>query len=354
MCCLAAALPVQPPCLSTLDISIIVLILQNLSTADLAANKQLRSLIRDFAALRYPLAKEHTCVEDTPFQNLVEHHRAWLNFAYSATHTIPTNSIAPECYSVASDMFFVGEDEDPATELSTSIKYIRIQAPDARKTASGHTSKIEKPIVYFATAVEDQNLVAVITYLSFIFMTLTPIDNLGAVFLSETILMVPNGSHNCLEIWRIPLDVNYEATLAHSLWLPPLEYGHSLKTLTFKGTLNCLGSSQPNPPSWNRRQLTSRSSESLILVVLKIGDTGDDDDDDDDEFGFLFHRRNLLRFPSRRLGIWDKTLWSIWGPSITRWFETSVMAEALFDTTHGQRLPILVPAQRFNAILSTF
>ncbi|KAJ6573116.1 hypothetical protein DFH09DRAFT_396186 [Mycena vulgaris] len=412
---------------------LIILILQELPVADLwhceqANNRMLRNIIRQSTVLQYGTAKELAAVEDTQYSvqnyrlveradHLAAHQRAWLDFTHTHTHTISVDHVAAEIYDLTSDMYFLGGVPDPLTAMATSLRYARIQGPDLPQDSDWAHFEVGKPVVDFATAIEQHNLVAVVTYsphendptwfsvdivlLDFttqeshalaaqpilhvhdvesfrqepyttidiagdiLFLVIqypgydqTDLDTLhiyqwtrgiarmdpaavsnigvGATFLAADTILVPNGKTNCMDVYCIPPDSS--ATMVHSLLLPRLHSSYSITSFTCNGAPNFMGSAvQPKPPSWNRRRYTSNAGESLIFAVLEIADD-DDDDDDPDELGFLFHRSTLLYILGNRLKAGKiRTPWSVWGPSITRWFDTTQMATPLLNMTHGQR-----------------
>ncbi|KAJ7927161.1 hypothetical protein B0H13DRAFT_2265665 [Mycena leptocephala] len=159
-----------------LPLELITLILRELPVRDICRCEQTNGYLRavcQTAVLRYGKAKNRASVEDTRYslrshnlldraQYLAHHQRAWLHFTCTNVRAIPVSHSAG-IYDCASDMFFLGGVPDPVTGMSTSLKYTRIQSPDAAQVDNWTHFEVGRPVVDFATAIEEHNLAAVAT-----------------------------------------------------------------------------------------------------------------------------------------------------------------------------------------------
>lgn len=160
-----------------LPLELITLILQELPVRDICRCEQTNRYLRAVCqtpVLRYWKAKKRASVEDTRYslrnhnlldcaQFLAHHQRAWLHFTCTNVRAIPVSHPA-DIYDCASDMFFLGGVPDPVTSMSTSLKYTRIQSPDAAQVDNWTHFEVGRPVVDFATAIEEHNLAAVVTW----------------------------------------------------------------------------------------------------------------------------------------------------------------------------------------------
>ncbi|KAJ6555837.1 hypothetical protein B0H19DRAFT_1151320 [Mycena capillaripes] len=163
-----------------LPTELIVKILGYLPAADLwrcedTNNRFLGDLIRDSAALQYGVEKQLACIEDTPYslrsysivdraKNLRLRLRAWLNFTCNHVRTITVDHTAVDLYDVASDIYFLGGVQVGITGMSDQIKYARIPALDVPQETDWEHIDIGRLVVDFAVAIEEHNLMAIVTY----------------------------------------------------------------------------------------------------------------------------------------------------------------------------------------------
>lgn len=164
--------------LLSLPPELIILILQQLPVRDLChcgqTNKDLHGVCQS-PVLRYGKAKYRASVEDTHYSlrnhiladrahHLAHRQRAWLEFTCTDVRTISVSHHAYGIYDCASDMFFLGGVPDPVTSMPTSIKYARIQGRDVAQDSDWTHFEVGRPVAGFATAIEENNLVAVVTW----------------------------------------------------------------------------------------------------------------------------------------------------------------------------------------------
>ncbi|KAF8173964.1 hypothetical protein K438DRAFT_1728158 [Mycena galopus ATCC 62051] len=136
-------------------------------------SRLLRDIIRESVFLRYRREQKRAGVEENPnltsnlavADRLAELRRRetnWLSFTPLSTHTIALDFETTGLYDLTSDMYFVGDTADPNTGLCTGIKYMRTspgsEAPEWRAIDCG------KPIIDFGTALEEHDLIAMVTY----------------------------------------------------------------------------------------------------------------------------------------------------------------------------------------------
>ncbi|KAJ7817983.1 hypothetical protein B0H14DRAFT_3740968 [Mycena olivaceomarginata] len=159
-----------------LPVELITLILQELPARDICRCEQTNRYLRAVCqtpVVRYWKAKNRASVEDTRYslrnhnlldcaRYLAHHQRAWLHFTCTNVRAIPVSHSAG-IYDCASDMFFVGGVPEPVTSMLTSLKYTRIQSPDAAQVDNWTHFEVGRPVVDFATAIEEHNLTAMVT-----------------------------------------------------------------------------------------------------------------------------------------------------------------------------------------------
>ncbi|KAF8145624.1 hypothetical protein K438DRAFT_2028646 [Mycena galopus ATCC 62051] len=135
-------------------------------------NRLLRAIICESVFLRYRREQERAGVEENPqlAPNLVLADRLWelqrretnwLNFTPRYTHNIALDFETTGLYELTSDMYFVADTPDPNTGLCTGIKYIRTSP--GSEASQWHTIDCEKSIIDFGTAVEEHDLIAMVT-----------------------------------------------------------------------------------------------------------------------------------------------------------------------------------------------
>ncbi|KAJ6535754.1 hypothetical protein B0H19DRAFT_1271476 [Mycena capillaripes] len=162
----------------SLPSELILACLVNLPSADLDSclkcrNRLLRSIILNSVFLRYRRAQELAGVEenaDRPLNLgisdrlacLRRREASWLTFAPRSRHTISTDFQTTGLYDLTSEIYFVGDTADPNTSLCTSLKYV--YTSPGTEASQWHTINAGKPIVDFGTALEEHDLIAMVTY----------------------------------------------------------------------------------------------------------------------------------------------------------------------------------------------
>lgn len=155
---------------------ILILILQIITVEDLRScvqtnNRFLRGTICDSLILRYGAVKQVACVEDTPYSlekyrladravHIQHYQRAWLHFSCTLIRNITVTFESAEAYDFASDIYFLGGVPDPVTAMSTEIRYAALPAPEEPQDTDWTPIEIGKPVLDFATAIEEHNLLA--------------------------------------------------------------------------------------------------------------------------------------------------------------------------------------------------
>ncbi|KAJ6506175.1 hypothetical protein C8R47DRAFT_1101479 [Mycena vitilis] len=165
-----------------LPTELIIKTLADLSVVDLrnceaTNNRFLSGLIRDSASLQYGVEKQLACVEDTPYsrcnnslvdraQNLRLRQRAWLEFSCTRSRTITVDRVGTNVYELESDIYFLAGIAGPVSGLSQEIEYVHLpasQVPEDTRSGWEHL-EIGRPVVDFTAAVDEHNLIAVVTY----------------------------------------------------------------------------------------------------------------------------------------------------------------------------------------------
>ncbi|KAJ7110602.1 hypothetical protein C8R44DRAFT_883735 [Mycena epipterygia] len=283
-------------------------------------------------------------------------------------------------------MYFLGGVPDPITFLSTAIKYARVPPP---KDADWEHIELGKPVVDFATAIEEHDLIAVVTYWFSVDIVLLDLSTQKHHLLAtQPIIHVQDvearrqDPHTTIEIAgdNIFLVIQYpahdetdldtlhiyewksgiaqmdpaavsnigSAFLAEDTILVPNGKDKSLDVYHIpsdgkakKAHRIVLEADAPRSaaPSWNRRRYTSGAEDSLLFVIFEtMGNDGEDPDDGVDEFVFVVHRTALLQvLRNRQKKNKSTTPCRVWGPIITRWLDTVTMGTGLLNMSHGQR-----------------
>ncbi|KAJ6483530.1 hypothetical protein C8R47DRAFT_1197301 [Mycena vitilis] len=160
-----------------LPTELIIGILAKLAVLDLrnceaTNNRFLSDLIRDSALLQYEAEKELTCIEDTPYSrrtnslvNRVEHirllQRAWMDFSHVFTQTITVDPrAASSLCKFVSGICFMGGVRGPVAGLPDVINYAHV----ASENLGWEHIEIGRPVVDFVVAIDEHNLMAVVTY----------------------------------------------------------------------------------------------------------------------------------------------------------------------------------------------
>ncbi|KAJ7636184.1 hypothetical protein FB45DRAFT_1001390 [Roridomyces roridus] len=135
-----------------------------------ARNRLFSVIILTSAAIRYRFEQEHAGVvanahrsPQPPASDGLRELRAreanWLHFTPSSRHTTPFGFPTASIYDLAADVYLVGDVADPSTSLCTTIKYISTDPG-----SSWVRIEVGKPIVDFGTALEEHDLIAMVTY----------------------------------------------------------------------------------------------------------------------------------------------------------------------------------------------
>ena len=168
----------------------------------------------------------------------------------------------------------------------------------------------------------------------------------GLVFISESLIVIPNAQTNALEVWDI-FSTHQTPRPACILQLPELLPGNSLFCITCRGEPNPIGSGsqiESDKPFYQSAQ------DAIMLFHIQIQIGGGFIRD---TFTFFVHRNALCEIYERQcvetnsesgdpFGGTDNNPipipWSAWGPPITRWFPADNRnATRWITTTAGQR-----------------
>lgn len=134
-------------------------------------NRLLRDIIDNSVLLRYRRKQERAGLEENlhiasdlglsdRLENLERREESWLNFTPRSTHTITIDFPTPGLYDLTSDMYHVGATVDPNTGLCTAVKSI-CTSPGFE--AQWRTINAGGPIIDFGTALEEHDLIAIVT-----------------------------------------------------------------------------------------------------------------------------------------------------------------------------------------------
>ncbi|KAJ7155145.1 hypothetical protein C8R46DRAFT_1005280 [Mycena filopes] len=146
---------------------------RDLNSCKKCGNRLLHNIIANSVLLHYRREQEVAGVAENPFlpwtsgvserlEDLQARESNWLNFSPRSTHEIRLDVDSSGVYDLASDIYLVGDTPDPILGLSTVIKYVQTSPgeglPQWRQVNAG------KPIVDFGTALEEHDLIAIVTY----------------------------------------------------------------------------------------------------------------------------------------------------------------------------------------------
>ncbi|KAJ7108338.1 hypothetical protein C8R44DRAFT_857810 [Mycena epipterygia] len=138
-----------------------------------SGNRLLHGLIVNSVLIRYRLEQERAAVEENPSwrENTVISDRLadlraresnWLNFTPKSTRRVPIDFQTTGIYDLAPDIYFVGDQPDPTTQLCTGLKYIYTSpGPEA---SQWHRIDAGAPVIDFGTSLEEHDLIAMVTY----------------------------------------------------------------------------------------------------------------------------------------------------------------------------------------------
>jgi hypothetical protein len=159
-----------------LPTELIVQILLELPLPDLFAclrtNRRLFQSFRNSVPLQYWIEAQIACVEDNPksdldlFKRLAQlKHRehAWAHFDYNFITPIHVQRISAGIYDLTPYFYFLGDAAGLDRSINTAVNYV--QLPSSKSSPAPPWSQIDigRPIVDFATAIEEHNLIALVT-----------------------------------------------------------------------------------------------------------------------------------------------------------------------------------------------
>ena len=176
----------------------------------------------------------------------------------------------------------------------------------------------------------------------------------GFIFLSESIIVIPNAQTNALEIWDIS-STHQTPRPACILQLPELSPGNSLLHITCRGEPNPIGTGSKfvsDKPFY----LSAHEAIMLFHIHIQVGDPAAHLQFLEDEihtFTIFVHRKALCEIYERECVETNSKLgdsfggseknpisipWSSWGPPVTRWFPADNHSSTRWiTTTAGQR-----------------
>ena len=176
----------------------------------------------------------------------------------------------------------------------------------------------------------------------------------GLIFLSESLIVIPNAQTNTLEIWDIFSTHQTPPHPACILRLPELSPGNSLFYITCRGEPNPIGSKsqfQSDKPFYQ----SAHEAILLFHIHVRLGDPVAHQQLGGDmvhNYTLFVHRKALCEIYERECVETDGSLmdsfdggddsisipWSSWGPPVTRWFPAdNTNSTRWITTTAGQR-----------------
>ncbi|KAJ7152096.1 hypothetical protein C8R46DRAFT_1042963 [Mycena filopes] len=170
----------MPPQFLDLPPELILSCLANLPRVDIdscvkCGNRLLHGIIASSVLLRYLREQELAGVEENPslpwalgiserLAKLKERETAWQNFSGLSTHSIALDFVPTGIYELGSDIFLVGNPADPLTRMSTGVKYVNTSPASNSTPSEWGEVKADKPVIDFGTALEEHDLLAMVTY----------------------------------------------------------------------------------------------------------------------------------------------------------------------------------------------
>ncbi|KAJ7448780.1 hypothetical protein FB451DRAFT_1375279 [Mycena latifolia] len=161
-----------------LPAELILACLLNLPHPDLVSclktgNRLLHDIIANSILVQYRVEQEKACVEENPahmansvvsdrLDDLRRREANWLNFTPRSRHSVPIDFATSGVYDLGSDIYLVGDTPDQTTGLSTAIKYIHTSP--GSEVPEWHRVDAGKPFIDFGTAMEEHDLIAMVTY----------------------------------------------------------------------------------------------------------------------------------------------------------------------------------------------
>lgn len=159
-----------------LPMEIIIQILLELPLPDLFAclrtNRLLFQGIRNSVPLQYWIETQIACVEDNPKSDLdlcerlaMLRHRehAWTHFDYNFIAPIPVRQKSSGIYDLTPNFYLLGDAADLDRSIHTAVRYVRLPSSIPSQEPSWSQINIGRCIIDFATAIEEHNLVALVT-----------------------------------------------------------------------------------------------------------------------------------------------------------------------------------------------
>ncbi|KAF7312002.1 hypothetical protein MIND_00212100 [Mycena indigotica] len=407
-------------------------------------NRQLHAVLASSAALRYRLLQAQLAVVENPHHpalpGLVAAERLalleareerWMALKPLSRHTLGLEFENAGIYDVTGDYFLVGDVPDAqAGSMCRAIKYVATAPADDGELPEWRRIWVGKPIVDFGMAVEELDLIAVVTStpaahplkqtiavqllsfstgqphphaaqpeitlntvlrehgrpgasveivgrtlaVSFLYWSqqsrdadllyildwhtgapITPpqqVYNTGVVFLTPTMLLVPNALETALDVVCLPQDgAPSRDPVIHSFRLPALQDGHGIYAFQCRGEPNPRtaffpypsGADKPGSRARPRGAFLPAPEDNLILITFTTGSEARNST-----------RDHLLVLPRARFVAGIAPLlalsaaapvvvpldvpWAQWGPRHTRWLDARPLAKHYITTTCGMRL----------------
>jgi len=162
---------------------------------------------------------------------------------------------------------------------------------------------------------------------------------MNPVFLRDDILLVPNSSPFCLQVYHIPVSMSPSPSihLIITLGLPALATHRTVQKFESQCTPNPTQNSKF--PRYVPATRPFVSDPTAAIIVFSIGIVGPGERDD---FAMVVHRKALLNLvPLPKIATAPATFipWNLWGPPVTRWFILELETFAHQTNMHscGQR-----------------
>ncbi|KAG6826964.1 hypothetical protein H0H92_013738 [Tricholoma furcatifolium] len=155
----------------------------------------------------------------------------------------------------------------------------------------------------------------------------------GFIFLSPTILCIPNRWGGTFDIWHIPNEpsTNVSPKPFLHLALPALSPPSTIAHISCRGE----PSPSPNGTPYSSHAFHPSSADAIVPFTIFFYHPVENYD----AHRMYVHRRSLLELSSSREK--DVIPWEEWGPRRTRWFQHPTNTARWVTTTTGQRAVIL-------------
>ncbi|KAJ7477338.1 hypothetical protein FB451DRAFT_1396331 [Mycena latifolia] len=136
-------------------------------------NRLLYNIIVNSILVQYGLEQHLAHLEENPSQtedvvisdrlsDLRRREADWLNFTPRSRHTLTVDFVTTGIYDLTSEIYLLGDTPDQITSICTAIKYI-FTSPEV-DAAQWHRVDGGKPVIDFGTALEEHDLIAMVTY----------------------------------------------------------------------------------------------------------------------------------------------------------------------------------------------